>query len=398
MKLTSITNYIYHAREHAYMSGIERDKLRVKYSAEVFTPTELVQEMLDKLEENNPEIFSDPNKTFLDNSCGDGQFLSEVVIRKMERSGCTLEQALRTTYGVELIEKYKTMKFDVSTINPPYKNGLHIDIFNKAFDMLKDGGTIICIHPATPFINRKPTSENGKVIRIKEIVSDYRSELKLVDGNTIFDNAGFFTPLSITTVTKEKEAGVNVIYSHYSPSDEVKKYESLDDVFIHGNDIVLSIRDKIFSKMDKSIEDFNIRCGKRGNFYLKTTSILGNIPKSGKVNPDFYCVIYRNDENDFDKLITEHIDDKNHNQIVFNDLDLAKNGFGYLKTKFVRFCVSLTKLNQNLHRGELAAVPYLDFTQKWDDEKLKAYFELTDEEWEFIDEYIGDWYEADFNN
>ena len=298
----------------------------------------------------------------------------------------------------EFDEKYKTMKFDVSTINPPYKNGLHIDIFNKAFDMLKDGGTIICIHPATPFINRKPTSENGKVIRIKEIVSDYRSELKLVDGNTIFDNAGFFTPLSITTVTKEKEAGVNVIYSHYSPSDEVKKYESLDDVFIHGNDIVLSIRDKIFSKMDKSIEDFNIRCGKRGNFYLKTTSILGNIPKSGKVNPDFYCVIYRNDENDFDKLITEHIDDKNHNQIVFNDLDLAKNGFGYLKTKFVRFCVSLTKLNQNLHRGELAAVPYLDFTQKWDDEKLKAYFELTDEEWEFIDEYIGDWYEADFNN
>jgi hypothetical protein len=40
----------------------------------------------------------------LDNSCGDGQFLSEVVIRKMERSGCTLEQALKTTYGVELME------------------------------------------------------------------------------------------------------------------------------------------------------------------------------------------------------------------------------------------------------------------------------------------------------
>jgi hypothetical protein len=86
------------------MSGVERDKLRIKQMAEVFTPTFLVQEMLDKLEGENTDLFSDPTKTFLDNSCGDGQFLSEVVIRKMERSGCTLEQALSTTYGVEFME------------------------------------------------------------------------------------------------------------------------------------------------------------------------------------------------------------------------------------------------------------------------------------------------------
>ena len=86
------------------MSGVERDKLRIKQTAEVFTPTPMVQEMLDKLEEENPTLFSDPTKTFLDNSCGDGQFLSEVVIRKMERSGCTLEEALSRTYGVEFME------------------------------------------------------------------------------------------------------------------------------------------------------------------------------------------------------------------------------------------------------------------------------------------------------
>ena len=65
------------------MSGVERDKLRIKETAEVFTLTPFVQEMLDKLEKEDPELFSNPNKTFLDNSCGDGQFLSEVVIRKM---------------------------------------------------------------------------------------------------------------------------------------------------------------------------------------------------------------------------------------------------------------------------------------------------------------------------
>jgi hypothetical protein len=38
----------------------------------------------------------------LDNSCGDGQFLSEVLIRKLE-NGSTFEQALSTIYGVDLM-------------------------------------------------------------------------------------------------------------------------------------------------------------------------------------------------------------------------------------------------------------------------------------------------------
>jgi hypothetical protein len=99
-----LENYIEYSRNREYMSGVERDKHRVKQTAEVFTPTPLVQEMLDKLEEQDPTLFSDSTKTFLDNSCGDCQFLSEVVIRKMEKSGCSLEEALSTTYGVEFME------------------------------------------------------------------------------------------------------------------------------------------------------------------------------------------------------------------------------------------------------------------------------------------------------
>jgi hypothetical protein len=99
-----IINYINHVRNRNYMSGVERDKFRVKLTAEVFTKTELVIEILDKIESTQPELFTDSTKTFCDNSSGDGQFLSEVIIRKMERSGCSLEQALSTTYGVEIME------------------------------------------------------------------------------------------------------------------------------------------------------------------------------------------------------------------------------------------------------------------------------------------------------
>ena len=84
------------------MSGVERDKARTKATGEVFTPTPLVQEILDKLDQLPYELFTDPTKTFLDPSCGDGQFLAEVLIRKME-AGSTFEQALSTIYGVDLM-------------------------------------------------------------------------------------------------------------------------------------------------------------------------------------------------------------------------------------------------------------------------------------------------------
>ena len=94
-----ISNVIDHIRNRAYMGGVDRDNLRVKATGEIFTPTDLVREMLEKIPQDQ---FQDPTKTFLDNSCGDGQFLGEVLIRKME-NGSTFEQALSTTYGVDLM-------------------------------------------------------------------------------------------------------------------------------------------------------------------------------------------------------------------------------------------------------------------------------------------------------
>ena len=94
-----LSHVIAHARERGYMSGLERDNLRVKATGEVFTPTEIVQRMLNKLPISN---FLDPTQTFLDQSCGDGQFLSEVLIRKME-NGSTFEQSLNTIYGIDLM-------------------------------------------------------------------------------------------------------------------------------------------------------------------------------------------------------------------------------------------------------------------------------------------------------
>ena len=124
-----LDKYITHARNFDYMSGIQRDKLRIKETAEVFTPTECVQKQLDLLELNDEKTFEEVERTFLDPMCGDGQFLSEVVIRKMERSGCTLEQALSTIYGVELMkDNVKLCKERLAGPNPTQEI---LDILDK---------------------------------------------------------------------------------------------------------------------------------------------------------------------------------------------------------------------------------------------------------------------------
>lgn len=82
------------------MSGVDREKTRVKSTGEVFTPTPLVEEILNQIDQT---IFNDVSKTFLDPSCGDGQMLSSVLYRKVQ-NGSTFEQALSTIYGVDLME------------------------------------------------------------------------------------------------------------------------------------------------------------------------------------------------------------------------------------------------------------------------------------------------------
>jgi hypothetical protein len=124
-----LSKYITHSRNFDYMGGIERDVLRIKETAEVFTSTKCVQKELDLLEEHDEKTFVEVKRKFLDPMCGDGQFLSEVVIRKMERSGCTLEQALSTTYGVEIMEdNVKLCKERLAGPNPTQEI---LDILDK---------------------------------------------------------------------------------------------------------------------------------------------------------------------------------------------------------------------------------------------------------------------------
>ena len=85
--------------DHSYMGEIDRDEYRVKVTAEVFTPTDLVIRMI---RECGADKFA-PGKTVLDPACGDGQFLVAVKWVKVLFHGMTESDALDDIYGIDLM-------------------------------------------------------------------------------------------------------------------------------------------------------------------------------------------------------------------------------------------------------------------------------------------------------
>jgi hypothetical protein len=183
-----------------------------KENGEVFTPMELVNEMLDKLDAyyniaNGYSIFSNKNLKWLDPTCGMGNFPIAVYLRLLEglkeaipdinaRKKHILEEML---YMAELNKKnvlvckqifdinniyklniyqgdslqvnfnevFRVDKFDVIMGNPPYNasgtkatgNTIWQKFVNNSIDLLKANGYVCLVHPNGW---RKPNTEKGK--------------------------------------------------------------------------------------------------------------------------------------------------------------------------------------------------------------------------------------------
>ena len=307
----------------------------------------------------------------------------------------------------DLLKDKIKMKFDYIVMNPPYKGGLHIDIFNKAFELLKEGGSMTSIQPATPFLNTNTPRPNKKDVLIRKIIQKNKSLIRMVDGNDLF-NEEFFVPLSIITLTKtiDDTESVCVEYQHLNGvMDGVHRYKTFNDVFIHGNDLVLSIRDKIFNKKTISLNDKSSKKITTSPFWVTMAAVVGHPPKNNKINPDFYCLVFKQNENNFNSLIVENYLDlpgrsngRDKRGIAVNNLNEANNLIKTMMTKTYRFALSLSKIGSNLWGGNmLDTVPYLDFSIEWTDDMLNEYFGFSNDEINFINNYIGNWYERDFN-
>lgn len=76
----------------------KHSKKAIKDRGEIFTPEHLVEEMISKLPQ---EFFTSTDKTILDNSCGNGNFLVKILEWRMKNNISHLD-SLKTIYGIEL--------------------------------------------------------------------------------------------------------------------------------------------------------------------------------------------------------------------------------------------------------------------------------------------------------
>lgn len=71
----------------------------------------------------------------------------------------------------------------------------------------------------------------------------------------------------------------------------------------------------------------------------------------------------------------------------FNDEKETLNVQKYMKTKFFRFMVGIRK-TKNMPRETYKFVPIVDFNEEWTDKKLYNYFNLSDEQINYIEKMI----------
>ena len=94
------------------VQSLTKSKKRVRDHGEVFTPREIVRDMLDLVP---PELYEKPDARFLEPACGDGNFLTEILERKLEAVAKRYKRhqdeyernaitAIAGLYGVELLD------------------------------------------------------------------------------------------------------------------------------------------------------------------------------------------------------------------------------------------------------------------------------------------------------
>jgi hypothetical protein len=157
---------------------------RITQIGEIFTPSKLVDEIVNKLYQTNQELFLDPTKTFLEPASGDGEFLIG-IIRKLQqvRRSFTLEDWYHTItkqlYGVDLMWDntcdtmyYLLRSYDDLDSDPQVETGL------KQGYVITDQSTPEQINEG--FEARMYTDDWGTIIMCPQAGSKHNIEYQIV--------------------------------------------------------------------------------------------------------------------------------------------------------------------------------------------------------------------------
>lgn len=285
------------------------------------------------------------------------------------------------------------MKFDLVFSNPPYNSNVDIKILNEINHIANE---FVIVHPSTWILDIKGKTKMY-LDYVKKINSHVKS-LEFFNGNPIF-NIGLFVPCVITHVTNnfETPCAVDFFDDHFIVNNlnDITKFGSNWSIFVEP--FIKKMNDNI--NVSKSIWDMKMNPEQRviaeDKFYVQLAAIRGhvNLTSNSKdiVQDDFYSMVMLDSDNN--KGVRKP-NSRNDGYIVFEfDTQNEQDNFiNYLKTDFSRFCLAIMKNKADLHYGEMSLIPWLDFKEEWDDEKLFKKFDVSQELENYIRDFIPDYY------
>jgi hypothetical protein len=283
-----------------------------------------------------------------------------------------LTERLGYKYMVLQDMKEKNMKFDAIVANPPYNGraALHQQFFNKGYELLKDGGVMVFIQPATTFFNKKE-KQKGPVYDMIDIIENNVCSVTITDP-TVFENAGIQNDLSITVLKKVPSVS-KVIESITYKNGTTYTDVPLEDISMTQLDpaVYRSIRNKYAAYVNThgSLED----SVSREVGVLK--ACLGKIRGTRPTDNDFYTFIPLNGNRD-DYGPSSNTDFG----IAIPNNETADIVYDYLESYVARFGLAILKFSQNTKNKEFALVPLVSFDRKYSDAELYQLLGLTDSE------------------
>ena len=231
--------------------------------------------------------------------------------------------------------------FDCCVMNPPYEKSLHLKIIAE---LLPKCETVVNISPCRwledPLARYKNNSDYKKFENSVSKKIDELDIIKCDSANELFD-----IEHSDLAIYKFGNGGYD--YASLSKMD--------------------SISQKIFDKCksSKTMMDISTEEGYRG----KHDGIIGVIGSHRHPGPKIIS-------DDYNLFIT-YRETCGNKLIFFKNETERRNCFNYLTSKLIKYYSSKVRQNQRI---PWQFIPVINFSRECNDEYLKEYFELTDEE------------------
>lgn len=396
---------------------------------EVFTPEELVKEMLDKIPTS---VWENPASTFLDPCMGKGTFLIDILRRLTTIYGYSVEDAMSRIYGYDVRVKYMNylkrggfknifhkdflnenidMKFDVVVGNPPYQDGSKVNaraeklwpkFIQKSTDLLDDNGVLVYVTPLSWL------SGTGNIKKGSYGVYDLFREnnLKYVKTGIKFDGQGVDAGIFIMEKNNNYQS-TKFDVNNESFTISIKDFDFLPTDM---NKVKISIMEKTLFNTQNYDTLPATGVQKTRNLGVdeitETHNVMTYVRGGNNYNLEYayFTQDYHANYTNIKKVVVPISGAEKFMPFVdFNNTPICCNSYvlklendsvyeyvnNFFNSKMVKFLIQELRSSGFVQVKVVKNLPKVEFNRDWTDNDIYDYFNLTEYEKEYIESRVG---------